>query len=57
MNIISKIKAKLKRLMCRHNISSWYTKSQQFYNLSGETQYLICDECGKEISTIFVKYD
>lgn len=57
MSIFTKIKEKLKILFCKHDSCSWYTKSRQFYNLSGETQYKICDNCGKEISTIFVKYD
>ena len=57
MSIIIKIKAKLKRLLCRHDHCSWYTKNQQFHNLSGETRYLICEDCGKETLEIFVEYD
>lgn len=57
MNTFTKIKEKLKMLFCKHEHTTWYTKSSQFYCISGERRYKICDDCGEEISTIFVKYD
>lgn len=45
-----------KRLFCRHHYQ-WCRKIELFHNLSGETQYYVCEKCGKIKDTRFVRYD
>ena len=45
----TKIKTKLKQLLCRHREKTWMEKQTMFFSLSGDTHYLICKKCGKEL--------
>lgn len=48
---------------CEHKNTSWYIKRYEdqkvnYINLSGETRYLYCDDCEKELkSSFFQNFD
>lgn len=44
----------IKQLLCRHEYH-WCRKVELFCNLSGETQYLVCEKCGKIKDTRFIR--
>lgn len=44
----------IKQFFCRHEYQ-WYRKIEPFYNLSGETQYLVCMKCGYIKNTRFIR--
>ena len=46
-------KSKLLQLFCRHKYG-WYKPQTLFFNLSGETQYKVCEKCGKVGGKVFV---
>lgn len=46
----------IKQLFCKHEYR-WCTRSELFFNLSGETRYLVCKKCGKIKDSMFIKYD
>ena len=50
-------KNKLAQLLCRHKHTGWYTKPTPFFHLKGETRYLICEDCGKQIREAFIRFD
>lgn len=54
--MISKIKWFFKRLFCKHEFT-WCVKNEMFYNLRGETQFLVCLKCGKVKDTRFVEFE
>ena len=56
-NRVNNPKIKIAQLFCRHKNKGWYTRQSTFHNLQGQTQYLICEDCGKELKTQFIKYD
>jgi hypothetical protein len=41
------------RLFCKHKYN-WYRAQTTFFNLSGETQYEVCEKCGKRRGKRFV---
>lgn len=59
MNRVENPKSKLAQRFCKHKNTGWYTKKSNspFSALSGERQYLICEDCGKELSSYFAKYE
>jgi hypothetical protein len=45
----------IKRLWCKHSYGE-YMKEQEFFTLSGDRIYYICDKCGKENGSYFRKH-
>ena len=54
--MMNRIKQFFKRLFCKHEFS-WCRKVEKFHCISGETQYLVCQKCGKIKDTRFIRYD
>lgn len=50
-------KGKLGQFFCRHHNQEWLKKIEKYHNLSGDTHYLICKDCGKELDTRFISHD
>lgn len=48
------MKISLKQLLCKHDYC-WCRKIEPFHNLSGETQYLVFQKCGKVKDTRFIR--
>lgn len=49
---------KIRQLFCWHNHTNWCRKVSKdgviLFNLSGETHYLVCEDCGKVLKERFV---
>ena len=54
--MMNRIKQFFKGLFCKHEFS-WCRKVEKFHCISGETQYLVCQKCGKIKDTRFIRYD
>lgn len=50
---INNPKPKILQLFCKHKYG-WYRPQTSFFNLSGETQYKVCEKCGKVADKRFV---
>lgn len=50
---INNPKPKILQLFCKHKFN-WYRADEPFFILSGETQYKICEKCGKVAEKRFV---
>ena len=50
---INNPKQKIMQFFCKHKYN-WYRQQTPFFNLSGETQYKVCEKCGKVADTRFV---
>jgi hypothetical protein len=53
---INNPKPKILQLFCKHKYC-YCTRLTQYFNLSGETHYKVCEKCGKVASKTFVKDD
>ena len=50
-------KGKVGQFLCKHKNSEWYQKREPFFNLSGDTHYKVCADCGKQVDKRFVRHD
>lgn len=50
------IKTRIKQRFCSHE-AQWMRKNDMFFNLRGETHYLVCKKCGKILDERFMEYD
>lgn len=50
-------KGKIGQFFCRHKNTEWFLKKEPFANLSGDRQYKVCKDCGKQMDTKFVRHD
>lgn len=59
MSRVDNPKSKLAQRFCKHKNKGWYAKKSEgpFHAISGERRYLICEDCGKEISSYFAEYE
>lgn len=48
---------RLRRFFCSHKNADWYSKKELFSNLSGDTVYKVCKDCGKQIDEKFIRHD
>ena len=47
-------KPKFLQIFCKHKYN-WFRLQTKYFNLSGETQYKICEKCGKIAKKRFVR--
>lgn len=57
LNVFVPARNNCRTFFCRHKNTEWMKKVEKFQNLSGETRYLVCQDCGKVIDTMFVKHE
>lgn len=50
------IKTRIRQCFCEHE-ARWMRKNDMFFNLRGETHYLVCKKCGKILDERFMEYD
>lgn len=53
---MNKLLIKIKQAFCSHKNTQWKRKGGMFYRISGDTHYLICDDCGKVLAERNIKY-
>ena len=57
-NRINNPKNKISQLFCRHKHTNWYKEQESFpLNIRGETRWLVCEDCGKRINSMFLEYE
>lgn len=59
MNRVNNPKGKIAQFFCKHEHKNWYKAQSEigYFNLRGETRYLVCEDCGKVIDKMFLEYE
>lgn len=58
MNRVNNPKNKILQFFCPHNNQGQYTdNSSKFCNIRGERRYIVCEDCGKILSSYFAEYE